>query len=272
MNQWGRQPTRKDSRTLVIGIVILSIIGYLLLPNLYKTLNISSDPVVTATNLNNVNPSSPYEPNDLNSSGYPTQNFLSDNNTSNSDNRNSQLTTGYWILFLSNGTFQQFSVNAQVYAFLQELIQSDRKGTAAITVFLVDNGQIRQHIVSNETYAVISNIATINARASNNSTYSPPPQTTMPPNTVINETMTINNLSTTGFIVALNPALNGLVASNFTLHNSLGNPVVITGASSSDNGASYVISVVMSAGQTYTLTVADAGYTFGAVQNIVIPQ
>lgn len=282
MNQWGRQPMGMDSRTLVFGIVIIGIIGYLLLPNLFKTFNSSTDSIVTSTNLSNVNPPSTYDPSTsdpstVNSSGYPTQNFPSVNNALNSANRNSEISTGDWILFLSDGAFQQFSVNAQVYAFLQELIQSDRKGTANITVFLVENGQIHQFIVSNETYSVISNIAAINARASNSSTYSAPPtnstpSTTISPPTVISETMTISNSSTTGFNVALNPALNGLLASNFTLHNSLGNPVAITAVTSSDNGATYVISVAMSAGQTYTLTVAQAGHSFGAAQNIVVPQ
>ncbi|MDR3539377.1 MAG: hypothetical protein P4L69_00175 [Desulfosporosinus sp.] len=276
MNQWGRQPIGKDSRTLVFGIVIIGIIGYLLLPNLFKAFNLSADPNVTSASqdyLNNLNPPSAYDPSASNSSVYPNQNFSSNNNTLNSGNGNSEISTGYWILFLSNATFQQFSVSAQVYAFLQELIQSDSKGTATNTVFLVNNGQIRQFIVSNETYSVISNIATINARASNNSTYSPPPASpsTIQPTTAISETMTINTLSTTGFTVALNPALPGLVTSNFTLHNNLGNPVVITGAISSDNGATYVISAALNAGQTYILTAADAGYTFGTAQNVVVP-
>ncbi|MDR3587147.1 MAG: hypothetical protein P4L59_17810 [Desulfosporosinus sp.] len=283
MNQWGRQPMGMDSRTLVFGIVIIGIIGYLLLPNLFKTFNSSTDSVQTSTNLSNVNPPSTYDPSTVNSSGDPIQNSPSVNNALNSANRNSEISTGDWILFLSDGAFQQFSVNAQVYAFLQELIQSDRKGTANITVFLVENGQIHQFIVSNETYSVIANIATINARASNSPTYSAPSTnsipstnstspTTISPPSVISETMTIINASTTGFSVALNPALTGLLASNFTLHNSLGNPVVITAATSSDNGATYVISVAMSAGQTYTLTAAQTGHTFGAAQNIVVPQ
>ena len=50
---------------------------------------------------------------------------------------------------------------------MQGLIQSDSKGIGAITVYLVASGQIHQYIVSNETSLVISNMATINMRASN---------------------------------------------------------------------------------------------------------
>jgi len=62
----------------------------------------------------------------------------------NSGKGNNEITTGYWILSVSNGAFRQVSVNAQDYAFVQGLIQSDSKGIGAITIFLVANGQIQQ--------------------------------------------------------------------------------------------------------------------------------
>lgn len=269
-NQWGRQPKWKDSRTLVFGIVIIGIIGYQFLPNFFKAIYSSIDPTVTATNLNNVNPPSTYDPNALNSFGNPIQNSSSVNNTLDSGNGNNTISTGYWLLFVSNGTFQQLSVNAQNYAFVQGLIQSDSKGSATVTIFLIDNGQIHQYIVSNETYLVISNMATINTRASSTSTYSTPP-TTMLPTTAISETLTVSYPSTTGFTVTLSPALNGLTISNFTLVNSSGNLVALTGATTSVGGATYAITATLSAGQTYTLTAADAGYTFGTAQNVVVP-
>jgi len=265
MNQWGRQSVGKDLRTLALVIVIIGIIGYRILPNYFKV-----DPTVTGTSLDNVIQPSTYDLNALNSSSSSAQLFPSVNNTMNIGSGNNAIMAAYWILFVSNGTFQQLSVNAQEYALVQGLIESDSKGTATITVFLIDNGQIHQYIVSNETYSVISNMATINARASNSSTYFTP--TTMLPTTAISETLTVSNPSITGFTVALNPALNGLSISNFTLVNSSGNPVAITGTTTSDNGAIYAISAALSAGQTYTLTAADTGYTFGTAQKVVVPQ
>jgi len=163
-NQWGRQPMGKDSRTLVVGVIIIGIIGYLLLPNFFK-----ADPTVASVSLDNVNvnqPPSTYNPSIPNSSGNTVQTTPGVNNTLDSGNGTSKISTGYWILSVSNGSIQQFSVSAQVYAFLQGLINSDSKGTAEITVFLIDNGQIHQYVVSNEIYSVISNMATIETRAS----------------------------------------------------------------------------------------------------------
>ncbi|MDR3600969.1 MAG: hypothetical protein P4L49_10915 [Desulfosporosinus sp.] len=263
-NQWGRQPMRKDSWTLVLGIIIIGMMGYLFIPNFFK-----SDPTVPATNLNDVNQPNTYDPNALNSAGNPIQNSPSTNNILNNGNSNNELTTGYWILFVSNGTVQQLSVNAQEYALVQGLIESDSKGIAKITVFLIDNGQIHQFVITNETYSIISNIAIINTRSSNTSAYSSPP-TAMLPTTAISETLTVSNPSTTGFTVALNPGLNGLLASNFTLLNSMGNPVTITNVRTSDNGATYAVSAVLSAGQTYTITATSTGYTFGTAQNVAV--
>ena len=271
MNQWGRQPMGKDSRTLVMGIVIIGIIGYLLFSSFSKAINFSTDPTMATTSSNNVNLPSTNDPNALSSTASPSQLFPSGNNAMNIGSGNNAITTGYWILFISNGTTQQLSVNTQDYAFLQELFQSDNNGIRASTVFLVDNGQIRQYIVSKETYSIITNMASIKTRPSNTSTSSTPPTATLP-TTAISETLTISNPSTTGFRVALNPALNGLIASNFTFLNSMGNPVAITGVTTSDNGVTYAITAALSAGQTYALTVADAGYTFGTAQNVVVPQ
>jgi len=161
-NQWGRQPMGKDSWRLVLGIIIIGIIGYLLIPNFLKT-----EATIPAASLNNVNPSSTYDPNDQNSSGYPAQSFPAVTNALNNSNGNNELTTGYWILFLYEGTIQQLPVNAQDYAFVQRLVNSDTKGTSTNPVFLVESGQIQKYVVSNETYSIISNMATINRRSSN---------------------------------------------------------------------------------------------------------
>jgi hypothetical protein len=272
-NQFWRNPRSamsKDFQTLALGIVILGLIGYLLFPNLFKNVNTLVNPTVAAPSSNDVNLPSTYDYNAQNPSSSSSQLFPGVNNTTNIGSGNSVLTSGYWVLFVSNGTSQQLSVDAQGYAFIQGLIQSDSKGSAIVRIFLIDNGQIHQYIVSNETFSVISNMATINARTTNPSTSSTPP-TMMLPTTAINETLTVSTPSTSGFTVALNPALNGLTVSNFTLVNNSGNPVTLTSATTSDNGATYTVSTALSADQTYTLTATSTGYTFGNAQNITVP-
>ena len=83
--------------------------------------------------------------------------------------------------------------------------------------------------------------------------------------------LTVSNPTTSAFTVTLNPAVNGLTVSNFTLLNSMGNPVAITSATTSNNGGTYTISAALSAGQTYTVTATSTGNTFGTAQNVTVP-
>ncbi|WP_088189613.1 hypothetical protein [Desulfosporosinus sp. FKA] len=301
-----RQPNgdfRQDLGTLAVGILVIVVIGYFLFHGYLETSNNQSVPAsnsndVNLPNTNDLNNNS----NDPNSPNYSPQISPSGNITMNIGSENNALTSGYWILYVSDGTSQQLSVTAQDYAFLQTLIQNDSKGSSSVTIFLIDNGLIHQYNISKEIYSIITNIAAIKARSSNassnNSSSTPDssanpssslssdkpanssadpssdsssstPNTT-PAKTSISETMKISNPSTSGFIVTLNPALNGLAPNNFTLQNSSGNPVSISNATTSDNGTTYTISAVLSAGQTYTFTAAYPGYTFGTPQNIEI--
>lgn len=175
-NQWGRLPhglMRQNIGALILGFVIFSIIGYLLLPKFSRNIYSFINPTVTATSLNNVNSPSTYNPSALNSSAYSIQNSPTTYNM-NSENGRNDVTTGYWILFVSNGKFTQLSINIDVTTFVQRLIESDRKGTAINKIFLIDNGRIRQYMVSNEIYSIISNMSTVDSRALNASSNSSP--------------------------------------------------------------------------------------------------
>ncbi|WP_434510313.1 hypothetical protein [Desulfitobacterium sp. AusDCA] len=269
-NQWERRPRIPE----LLIVVVLIIIGYLLFSYFFKNISSQVNPTASASSINDINSSSINDPNALNSSGSSSPLLPNANNTLNSGSGNNALASGYWILFVSNGTSQQLSVSAQDYAFIQGLIQSDSKGSPTVTLFLIENGQIHQHIVSNEIYSILSNMATIITQGSNpsssaNSTSSS--STTMLPSAATSETMTVSNPSASGFTLTLNPKLNGLTLSNFTLVNSLGSPVTLTGATTSDSGSTYAISAALTAGQTYTLTAASTGYTFGTAVNVVVP-
>ncbi len=182
-NQQGRQIIGKNPWTLVFVIVIISIIGYRLLPDYPKT-----TPPLTSTSLPDSQPNT-NDPNPLNSSSYPIIDSPSANNTSSSGNETSKLATGNWILYLSKGTLQEFSVSPQDYAFIQGLIISDRKGTPTMTVILVDNGQIREYDVSDEISSIISNLIAIDSRTSNLPSNSTPNTSSDPiPDTSLNPT------------------------------------------------------------------------------------
>ena len=91
------------------------------------------------------------------------------------------------------------------------------------------------------------------------------------------ETLTVSNPTTTGFTVTFAPRMAGLTVSNFLLLDSSSKTVTITGATTTDNGATYRISAALSAGKTYIVTAADSyinlisGNTFATAQSVVVP-
>ena len=88
--------------------------------------------------------------------------------------------------------------------------------------------------------------------------------------TLINETVTISNLSTTGFRVTLNPALSGLTYSNFDLKDDQNNSVNITSVSIIDNEGAYIFTASLMTGKAYTFTVVKTGYDFGTAQIVLM--
>jgi Putative cell wall-binding domain len=90
------------------------------------------------------------------------------------------------------------------------------------------------------------------------------------PTTTHSRTLTVSKSSTTGFSVTVDPALNGLSASDFILlDGSTG--VTINSVSTTNSGKTYQIAATLTAGHTYTLTAFKNDYYFGTVQSVIVP-
>ncbi len=279
-NSWGNRSGFKNGKelfTLLLGLIIFIMILNHFCPGLFANISsiLNPDSTVSADNINL--PVTDYQDAAaaLDSSQISTD--IGNTLTSGVNNANNEISTGYWIIFSLDGSLQQFSVSAQDCTFIKDFIQKDNQTTPANVIYLVQNGQIQKYAVSNEMFSIISNLETIYSRNTNNSTNSSTGSTnnnssvTTTPTTSISETINVDSVSTTGFVITLNPALKGLTANNFTLADSSGNKITITGVTALDEGASYMLSASLSANQTYSLTAAAAGYTFGTPQNIVVP-
>ena len=103
-----------------------------------------------------------------------------------------------------------------------------------------------------------------------NKFYPNPTQYVVVPTTTTSETLTVREPSTTGFTVAVNPALNGLNASNFILLDG-STRVTISSASTTNRGVTYKIAAKLTAGHTYTVTAMESGHYFGIAQKVVVP-
>lgn len=79
----------------------------------------------------------------------------------------------------------------------------------------------------------------------------------------------IENPATSGFTLALSPAVPGLTASNLNLSGG----ARVGSLSSDDGGATYAVQASLTAGQIYDLGVADAGYRFSpSPATVRVPQ
>ena len=87
---------------------------------------------------------------------------------------------------------------------------------------------------------------------------------------VVNETPTVENVTTAGFTLALSPALRGLTASDL----SLGTGSKLTLGASTDGGATYPVTVAspsLAPGMSTTLTINMQGYAFSSPGVSVAP-
>lgn len=167
---WGRPPRNEiwqDLQALALWILIIGVVGYVLFPNFFKDIySRLSDPVSETTSLNDnytLNNTLDLYPDLTTSQSLLGQDLLNVPNSPYS-NGNDEVSSGYWIIFVSEGEFKQLAVTTETYTFLLRLIESDKKAIGKSSVILAANGQIRKLIVSEEIYSIINNIALIEAR------------------------------------------------------------------------------------------------------------
>jgi len=150
-----------------LGIVLIIIIGYQFAPKLSDYFYALTNSDVTSAGLSNVNLTSTDDSNVQDPATSSIQNPPSTYNITSSSK--DEFSTGYWIVFVLDGTLKQLSININENNYLQSLIEKDSKESANNKIFLIDNGRIRQYMVSNEIYSVISNMAAIYSRTLNSS-------------------------------------------------------------------------------------------------------
>jgi hypothetical protein len=160
-NFWGRSPrfrTGQDMQALVIWVLIIGVAGYLLFPTFFKDIfSRMSVPVADTSSLAEVN-----LPDTTSSELVYSQDYTSV--TKSLYNGKNEVATGYWVIFVAEGEFKQLSVTNESYTFLLRLIEDDQKTEGQNSLILTSNGQIHKYLVSDEVYAIIKNMETINNR------------------------------------------------------------------------------------------------------------
>ncbi|MCO1600425.1 MULTISPECIES: hypothetical protein [Desulfosporosinus] len=165
-NTWGRPPRNeiwRDLQALALWILIIGVVGYVLFPSFFKDIySHLADPVTQTSTLNDqytlnnsINTNS-----DLTDQNFFGQDFSSVSNSL-YNNSNNEVSIGYWVIFVADGEFKQLSVSSNTYTYLLSLIESDVNAAGKITMILSSNGKISKYNVSQEIYAIITNMALI---------------------------------------------------------------------------------------------------------------
>jgi len=166
-NTWGRPPHNeiwRDLQALALWILIIGVVGYVLFPNFFKDIySHMADPVTQTSALNDqYTLNNPVKTNtDLADNQYFLGQDFSSVSNSLYNNTNNEVSIGYWVIFVADGEFKQLSVSSDSYTYLLRLIESDKNAAGKITIILSSNGQISKYNVSEEIYAIITNMALI---------------------------------------------------------------------------------------------------------------
>lgn len=159
---WGRPPKNDiwgDIQALAIWIFIVGIAGYLLFPDFFHNVYIQLAGSEETEQIGEITlPTSSLDLSDLNT--YEMPNVYESLYTG-----DSEISDGYWAIFVSDNQFKQLSLSTESYAFVLRLIDGDRKAEVKNTLLLAANGQIHKYTVSDEIYGILSNLSRINNRS-----------------------------------------------------------------------------------------------------------
>ena len=162
---WGRPQKNdiwSDIQALAIWIFIVGIVGYLLFPDFFHNVY---DQIATPV----------YGTEEIGEIILPTSDIGLDYNSNNNTqlpnvynalySGDSEISDGYWAIFVGENDFKQLSLSTESYAFILRLIDGDRKAEVKNTLLLAANGKIQKYVVSDEIYTILSNISKINTRS-----------------------------------------------------------------------------------------------------------
>ncbi len=80
-----------------------------------------------------------------------------------------------------------------------------------------------------------------------------------------------SSLNDSGWTIDLSHAVAGLTADSFTLRDSNGQPVTLSGITDLNDGAQYAVSASLTQGETYTLAISQSGYQFNTTLTGLVP-
>ena len=162
-NAWGRPPKNdiwSDIQALAIWVFIIGIVGYLLFPGFFNNVYTAlTDPYEETEQLGEITlPTSSVD--FTNSLGnYQLPDLYNSLKT-----QDSEISQGYWAIFVGDNQFKQLSLNTESYTFLLKLIENDQSETPN-TLLLAVNGNIHKHSVSNEIYEILLSLSKINSKS-----------------------------------------------------------------------------------------------------------
>lgn len=162
-----RNPYGKDLQGIAVWLIIVGVAFVLLFPSFFKGVytRLSEQSAVTAESTNTALTTQDSSSNTTTGNLDNYASDLTDVTKTLSPDQTSEVSSGYWAIFVRSGEFTELPLSNDTYTFVEKLIENDRKGVMKNTLILAANGQIQKFVVSDELYGIVTNIAVIEDRA-----------------------------------------------------------------------------------------------------------
>lgn len=166
-NAWGRPPQNdlwNDVQALALWVFIIGIVGYLLFPDFFHNVysHLTATEQADTEELGEITLPSMTMDSEGSANEFQLPNVYNSLYTG-----ESEISEGYWVIFVAEGEFKQLSLTTDSYTFLLKLIEDDRKAEIKNVVLVAADGKIHKFIVSDEVYDIIKKLNEINKRTGN---------------------------------------------------------------------------------------------------------
>ena len=169
MSDWGHQQQRKqpwsDFKMIALWVFIIGAVGYLLFPNILSFLsNQNADAATTMGDVVLPDPSGA----DVSTVSDAVSEGLTLSDLFDQPEQESNVSTGYWIMFVGDSELKELQLTASAYEFVMSVLDKDirtQELEGTIPLLVATNGQLKKYLVSDQVFDIINNLTDIAGRA-----------------------------------------------------------------------------------------------------------
>ena len=163
-NAWGRPPQKKswsDFKMIALWLFVFGAVIYLLFPNILSFM--TGQNTDAAATLGDI-----VLPGDTTDSTSAANDLLTLPDVFDSLYQESEISVGYWIMYVGDGELKQLQLTTGAYDFFMSVLDKDirtQEVPGTIPLLVATNGQLKKYLVSEQIFDIIHNLTDIAGRA-----------------------------------------------------------------------------------------------------------